>query len=916
MGQLRTSNSSPFLFSFFLHVFVSFSVIFPILHPSVSTTVRAWQLWSDETTVPNPGPRAGHSLFIWNDTVYLFGGRGNEEYTIHDPKTYQIGKVNGTLFFETYDQKHFKECFDELGIGNNDPNANLTSEAYATCYNVLVGTYYNDVWRYNLNCTRYGDLACSDSGWEQIGTNARLGGCRNYNESELCSHPHERWEHSASILVVPNNETVITTTTPNDGTNDYDPYNVDANNTVIAVDKVKEAYLIVYGGFARMCEDYCSDMWAFPIASCQRNSTNCKWKQIATLGRSGPGKRWRASSAHDDKRWIIFGGHRLWQGFAQANSLTNRWNNTDRFEYGGYLDDLWMFSLGPNGPQEELYNSTNEGVGHTIQFGRTPDGFFRDLVFGPPVRTSLGAWQQIFPREGCFRRSGLTWAERNDIICTVAWPPARASAALILHNEYIYLHGGFAASFPYPHVYGRGAGPGTGSIASDSRSPYPTNPYYMDDLWRFDLLSGVWKELFPSAIKFPPARRGHSIVLAGAALLMVGGYSQNVFYQDFWIYNISTNHWLEKTYFPHPLYPSNCTSDIYYNNETNLEEPLLGLDGFPLLSVWGEPTRGTLLDGLYGRANYDVFLKQARRQAAGWDGCRDRVDYRNDLPSELLYLRPSQRASHAAIYSNTHQLMLLYGGETLYREELPLRRVTHKTHAVGEFWQWDRTSCPKNCSGVGDCWYGHCYCYDGYYGIDCSNATCPGTYCRYNSDDHVQICQHCCSAPYNHTDSDTYIENVRKVPCDATHYGLSHGICDGFGQCQCAPPFLTEDCSVRDCPNNCSGNGWCSVEYPVSRCMCNPPYTGNDCSGRICLNNCSYPNGECSGGVCVCSGIKSPYNRTIFFDTYYGDDCSWLRPFAGSKSILYSLPYTLPLLWIIPMIVIIFLGIDGIFPST
>jgi hypothetical protein len=226
--------------------------------------------------------------------------------------------------------------------------------------------------------------------------------------------------------------------------------------------------------------------------------------------------------------------------------------------------------------------------------------------------------------------------------------------------------------------------------------------------------------------------------------------------------------------------------------------------------------------------------------------------------------------------------MILYGGEALFREELPLLRITHKTRVVGDLWAWSPQVCPANCSGVGDCWYGHCYCHAGYYGIDCSNATCPGTYCRYDTADHVQECQHCCSAPYNHSDADVYVEDLRKVPCDENHFGLSHGICDGFGFCQCAPPFITEDCSVRDCPANCSGHGWCSVEYPVSRCICEPPYTGDNCAQRLCLNNCSYPNGDCVGGVCVCAGIKSPYNRTIFFDTYHGDDCSWFRPFAGA----------------------------------
>lgn len=110
------------------------------------------------------------------------------------------------------------------------------------------------------------------------------------------------------------------------------------------------------------------------------------------------------------------------------------------------------------------------------------------------------------------------------------------------------------------------------------------------------------------------------------------------------------------------------------------------------------------------------------------------------------------------------------------------------------------------------------------------------------------MCQHCCSAGYNHTDDDVYVDRTdsRKVPCSNEEPGLSHGICDGFGTCQCAPPFLGLDCSIKDCKDNCNYNGYCSVEYPVSRCVCNPTYFGESCEFIECINNCSYPNGLCN----------------------------------------------------------------------
>lgn len=79
------------------------------------------------------------------------------------------------------------------------------------------------------------------------------------------------------------------------------------------------------------------------------------------------------------------------------------------------------------------------------------------------------------------------------------------------------------------------------------------------------------------------------------------------------------------------------------------------------------------------------------------------------------------------------------------------------------------------------------------------SVSCPGSYCHYDPITHEQLCSHCCHASYEHTDGEVYLPNERKVPCDANHAGSSQGICDGFGKCQCAPPFITTDCSVRKC---------------------------------------------------------------------------------------------------------------------
>ena len=44
------------------------------------------------------------------------------------------------------------------------------------------------------------------------------------------------------------------------------------------------------------------------------------------------------------QRFIVFGGHRLWQGFAPENSAANQWSNDTTYPSGGYLSDFWVYT--------------------------------------------------------------------------------------------------------------------------------------------------------------------------------------------------------------------------------------------------------------------------------------------------------------------------------------------------------------------------------------------------------------------------------------------------------------------------------------------------------------------------------------------------------------------------------------------
>ncbi|CAM9413372.1 unnamed protein product [Chrysoparadoxa australica] len=229
----------------------------------------------------------------------------------------------------------------------------------------------------------------------------------------------------------------------------------------------------------------------------------------------------------------------------------------------------------------------------------------------------------------------------------------------------------------------------------------------------------------------------------------------------------------------------------------------------------------------------------------------------------------------------------MYGGRGLDGLYLPQTNYTRPTAVLDEMWQLGLHDCPNHCSYHGDCQYGFCICDQGYYGLDCSNSSCPSDFCYYNEVTMEQVCSHCCQSGWQHSENDTYMTtDILKTSCSLEHPGESHGICDGFGTCQCQPPFIGEDCSIRDCPHNCSFNGYCSVEYPVSRCICNPGYYGEECQYQECLNNCTYPHGECNNqtGLCDCRMIFNPYVNTREWRPWGGEDCSFLPAFAAAPT--------------------------------
>lgn len=77
-----------------------------------------------------------------------------------------------------------------------------------------------------------------------------------------------------------------------------------------------------------------------------------------------------------------------------------------------------------------------------------------------------------------------------------------------------------------------------------------------------------------------------------------------------------------------------------------------------------------------------------------------------------------------------------------------------------------------------------------------------------------------------------------------------NGVCQSDGKCICNDGFTGIDCSLRTCPNDCSGNGECS--QITGTCKCYPGYSGYKCDVfKGCPNDCNQ-RGKCINGICQC----------------------------------------------------------------
>jgi len=889
------------------------------------------------------------SVYGGNTYVVLFGGRDNDQKAEHIPRTYDVQEVNGTIVFTTYDEKPVNPCNDPDNLYytiDEQTNCNLSSAGL-----VDIGLVYNDVWAYKLcNATsdppeRGFDTACEDSGWVSLHPGALQGGCTIQLGIEVCTVPSERYNHGSVMF---DDGTLYVYGGFSQRCEDYcdDLWFFDVYlrgwRQVYAAGQLTNFYTDTLFGVtvnvdpAKVPVDNTSSAFAGP---------GRRWRHsmVGAKAFTDPVDGLRKQSM------AVYGGHRLWHGYSQENNEDNNWEDYLTRPIGGYLDDLWIYTkyLDDSFPGQTFKTNNGEwekkepieqcfstpGVAWEDRFditctivkptGRAGHGSAYDTernrvwIFGgyttyyPYLRTdgagsgpgvtSVGSGGFIpYPGYDYFRND-LWYYDLNTSLWIElipqedsAVPDARMDPIFLLLGDLIFLHGGFADNYIY------------------------------SDTWYFNITSSRWlqKTAFVRPI-YPPNCTDDFVYIAEnncTELTWPKHLKRDEFYPfDLVPYVDQEYYWPDNTHGPYfGIFDRDFSSsstilnrELQYSDTAPPGSPLPPFAATGLMqyaqsfsysfndthnatlyerctSVFAEPTRGKTTDGLYGRAPAPVLIAQPRPQKPGWDGCRDRFDGRTDLPAGLQYVQPLPRYSHRAVFYEPTSEIIMYGGLAYTAEQPKSLENTWEFSTLSDMWYYHLFHCVNNCSSHGDCYFGFCQCHVGYYGVDCSNISCPGTFCYYDENTNLQNCTHACQAGYQHSDdgTDVYVQDTYKIPCTRENWGESNGICDGYGKTMCAPPFVGDDCGTRDCKSNCSFNGWCSIEYPVSRCLCIPGYFGEICEKKLCLNNCSYPNGECNttSGTCDCNMMYSPYNNTREYKPWGGEDCSYHFPYAAGSS--------------------------------
>jgi len=483
--------------------------------------------------------------------------------------------------------------------------------------------------------------------------------------------------------------------------------------------------MLMFGGYSVNCLDYCNDTWTYSVPY-------NLWSQPANLGRA-PARRWK-------------------------HAMTDYLDTA--FLFGGYGQRLPLPASGVAPSDNEIYDAP----GSSGTYDPSNPLYFGDLWYYNLSRASS---------------AGSSWTL---VSTSGAAPAARYGASLVSYQDCLYLFGGvtsggsstFQYLYPTPVVAN-----GTPNVSAYNASLL--GKYYQADTWQYNVTAGAWKLLRKGGPGAPGARGGHAAALSlrgsQAMMVVVGGTSWDDQVGDAWQFNLSSFTWSPLT--GDGTFPSRRQDLVLVPVGQMEERSSAGGDdnaGFMLLGFG----RGCLAGSNYTAAS----LAAVRHNLTGTLGA-------NGLGAYSGYDVSLSRSGNGTIsvfgsYVNTSTGQTVYSNVTpdLWVEIAPGMGEKYCVDMLDDLWEYSPVACPSDCSRHGTCSFNTCICDHGFWGVDCSLLTCPGSACSFDYTQRSTSCAFC----------------------------SGRGTCDGrSGACLCnATLFATSfDCSQASCPGECSGHGTC-----------------------------------------------------------------------------------------------------------
>lgn len=294
---------------------------------------------------------------------------------------------------------------------------------------------------------------------------------------------------------------------------------------------------------------------------------------------------------------------------------------------------------------------------------------------------------------------------------------------------------------------------------------------YCADLWEVTLPNcSSWTRLEANA---PPGKRwGHSAVSRGGSMYLYGGHRRGEFLGDVWelVYTAQPRVWRQlqpAADLPAPRPRLGCAAALSgehlfvvggYTN-SNLTTAAAGeRSAFLLDDVWSFNLRLALWTRLRPAGVESLAPSQLMAAAMfndtllvyGGFGNNEAspVTWRFNLTSNAWFEHvihfsvsplPGARMLHTLTYVPALSSFLLVGG----MESASRGVVTELEQLRSDVWAFNTTWCPDSCNGRGSCFFGYCFCAQGFFGADCQEQYCPGTACHYMANSHKEACQHC-----------------------------------------------------------------------------------------------------------------------------------------------------------------------------